>query len=61
MQKRRHSGRGLDEVEQDDLLEDEHEDAVQQQRREHVLVDGDARNAENPGKVVCFIFCASLL
>ena len=35
---------------EDDALEGDHGDAVQEERTEQVLVDGDAGDAEDPGK-----------
>jgi hypothetical protein len=42
--------RSLNEWQKNNFLEGDHEDAVQEQRREHVLVDGDARNAKDSAK-----------
>ena len=44
------SRRRLNEGEEDDLLEGDHEDAVQEQGGEHVLVDRDAGDAKNSEK-----------
>jgi hypothetical protein len=42
--------RSLNEGQKNNFFEGDHEDAVQEQRREHVLVDGDARNAKDSEK-----------
>jgi hypothetical protein len=43
--------RSLNEGQKNNFFEGDHEDAVQEQRREHVLVDGNARNAKDSAKI----------